>query len=745
MKRPVAALIVAVLGGALPARGQAPADRAALQALRDSLGLVRDTAALRRVEAATIARARVHRDDALLHLRLGFIAYRLGELGAGKPSYDDAAGEFEWASELRPDWPYAWYGLGLAELALGEHSVIAIENLRQMLGRDYLSRAARAFARAAQADPGFAEAVVDLANTALSQRVQARIAVALEAVRLAAASAAGRDAALQLARGRVEREAGEVDSALAGFRGALAAGADSGVALLELARTLFYARQPAEGRRQYYAGVRAAASAAARALLREDLQWAASPAELAAFDALPDSTRAGWLRAFWQRRDAAEVRDEGERLAEHYRRWFYVRQHFRLVSRHRHYDITEVYRNRDAEFDDRGVIYLRHGEPDRRASYVCLPTDAPGCAPNESWLYRRPGAQDLIVHFAARDDVQDFKLIESLIDVFGFRAGVGAAAGSLPTPTALYESREAFGVVYQRGGRSLDLVGERRDGRRNIAIGTTTDSYAQRFDLPLQAIVQSFVVGSGAAAGSDAALHVVFAIPAERLTPQPAADGVVYPLRFRVVVVDTAGATVARLDTTRIFGAPQPLRRPAYLTGRMALPVPPGAWRYRVLMAQTDGAAGEVVDGDSLVVDTLDGRRFAASDVVLGVAGSGLTWVLEGDTLALNPLGSVTQDRTLEVYYQVYGLASGAAYRTEIEVAREGGGSLWSAIGGLFGGKRAPVRLAFDAEAQAPRAAVHRSIALKGVSRGKYVLTVRLTDASGRTLVRTRRFTVVAP
>ena len=34
----------------------------------------------------------------------------------------------------------------------------------------------------------------------------------------------------------------------------------------------------------------------------------------------------------------------------------------------------------------------------------------------------------------------------------------------------------------------------------------------------------------------------------------------------------------------------QPLRRPAYLTGRLALPVPPGALGYRALLSMADGS-----------------------------------------------------------------------------------------------------------------------------------------------------------
>src|SRR5437773_8320488 len=395
-------LLVGLLALSLPPStrlpAQSPEDRAAVAALRDSLAGVTDSLSLQRLEAATIQVAKQQRDDPLLHCRLGFIAYRLGELTNAKSHYDDAAGEFEWAGELRPDWPYAWYGLGLAELAQGEHAVIAIENLRQQLGKDYLSKAARALARATQADPSFAQASIDLANTALTQRIQPRLEVALQAVRLAAASTAGRNAGVQLARGRVEREVGEADSSVAGFQAYLSVGGDSGLGLLELARTYYYAQRPGEGWHTYFAGARLARSAAALALYRADLSALVGPDEMAPFDGFTSpGQRAAWLERFWLPRDATEAREPGERLAEHYRRWFYAWHNFRLVSRHRHYDITERYRADQTTFDARGAIYLRHGPPDKRATY---PRVLDRLEPNETWLYRRPEG-DLI--FRATD------------------------------------------------------------------------------------------------------------------------------------------------------------------------------------------------------------------------------------------------------------------------------------------------------------------------------------------------------
>ncbi len=745
------ALLCAVWTVPLPPAlsAQEVADRAALERLRDSLAGASDSVAVHRLETATIEVAKRNRDDPLIHLRLGFIAYRLGELAGSKSHYDDAAGEFEWAGELKPAWPYPWYGLGLAELAQGEHAIIAIENLRQQLGKDYLSKAARAFAHATLADPSFAQASIDLANAALQQRIQPQLQVALEAVRLAAASPAGRIPDIQLARGRVEREVGEADSAVAAFRAYLAVGGDSGVGLLELARTAYFARRPEEGRAAYTAGAQAATSAVSLRLFRTDLSYVATAGELAAFDSLATpAARARWLERFWTRRDVVEAREPGERLAEHYRRWFYARRSFRLVSRHRHYDITERYRAAQTEFDDRGVIYIRHGDPDRRAQYSSAGTVmGNGLEPNESWLYRRSDG-NLIFHFVSRGDVQDFKLVESALDALGFRARFGQAqrGGLDGMALELWDSRANLDPLYQRPPTGTRLTDERSLGDRAIKLGTTTDTYRQRFDVPLDLVTSDFVVGARSDSVGGQVLHVVFAVPAERVTPLPGPSGVLYPLRFRLFVTDAADSLVTQIDTVRAFAARAPLRGAAYLTGLLEAPVPPGRYRYRLLVATGDNFAGEVMERDSLEVGALSGRRFAASDLVLGRTGGGLSWPAGGDTVLLNPLGRFPQGSTVELYYEVYGLARGTTYHTVVRLDPIGGRSIFGAIRSLFGGRRPPLLLEFDVPADGPVTRVHRSVELRDVAKGDYVLSVVVTDPTdGRALTRARRFQVVPP
>ena len=141
------------------------------------------------LERRLIEQAKADRNNTLAHLKLGFLSLRVGDLG-GQAHYDDAASEFQWAIDLQPTWPYAWYGMGLAEYGVGDSQVSFVTGLKTMLGKDALTRSAMAFAKSAEVDPSFVRGLVELSNTALRQRVNIKLGVALDALRRAAATPA---------------------------------------------------------------------------------------------------------------------------------------------------------------------------------------------------------------------------------------------------------------------------------------------------------------------------------------------------------------------------------------------------------------------------------------------------------------------------------------------------------------------------------------------------------------------------
>ncbi len=765
--RLLASVAVAVGLAAAPAAAQTAAERASLDSIRTALGTVDDSTALLAREQERIAFAREHRDDPLVHLELGFIAYRIGQLTGDRKHYDDAAGEFEWASDLRPDWPYPWYWLGQSELALGEVRAMLLENLRQILGLDELSKAARAFARAVEADPSFGQALVDLGNTALRQRISPRLGVAQHAFRLSARSAAMDQPPVLLVRGRVERELDANDSALAAFRAFVARGGDPALGGLEIARTWYALDRPDSAVATYYAATEVRPlSDSARAGFREDVFWVASPGELRAYDALPADSVGAWLRRFWDRRDVADAREHGDRLIEQFRRYAYARRNFRLVSRHRHYDIAEIFRDStQSEFDDRGVIYLRHGEPDARARYA----GDSRVNPNESWVYRRrPPQGDLIFNFVARGDVQDFKIVGSLFDAYDFSTAGAMAAPTGDSPsdamavarlnlatgalfrtgdtggvTGLVNSRAGLSPIYDQlqnagtAGRGRLLAEERAQVRESERVGTTTDSYPLRFAHDLRPVVTAFAVADSSGGGT---LHVVFAIPARALQDfTVSSGGAAYPLHLRVMVFDERMREVGSIDTLRIFHTAAPLGAGSYLTERVAVRVPAGAYRYHFVVDEPGAEAGTLVPDQTVRVPAA-GAGFSASDLVLGRIGSGLVWRRPTGDVPLNPLMTYPRDGTVEVYYELYGLPEHAEVATRVAVTPQRRGSFLTRLFGRRGG----AHLEYTTETDAPgRSRVRQRIGLAGLPPGRYDLTVTLRDpASGTEVVRTQSFEI---
>jgi GWxTD domain-containing protein len=725
----------ALLLCAAPLRAQSPADRAAIEAWRDTLSQITDTILLLRRERLGIIDAKADRDNAMLHLRLGFLSLRYGDLVRG-PHYDDAASEFEWATELQPTWPYGWLGLGLAELGVGDSQIALVTGLKTMFGKDALAKSAQAFAQSAVVDPGFVQGLVELANTALRQRVNIRLGVALNALRLSANTPTARNPEVLLARGRVEREVGDADSSQAAFVGYLASGGDQGLGLIELARTQLGVGLD-QGAKHYYEGA-AFDDTLSVPLYRKDLSYIATAQELAEFDAASGSGRVAWLQQFWNGRDQASLRGTNERLKEHYRRLYYVRRNFMLASPNRHYQIEEIYHSGSTEFDDRGMIYLKHGDPTDRASLTGADIE-----PNESWRYARPDG-DLIFNFVSREDVQDFKLVESLLDILGYATAVQLEGSETPlafnpVTERLLSSREQLSPVYTKmkgagsGSVGRYLSEERASGRASMLVGTNTDSYELHFAHTLNARVQVLAVGHDSA---GALVQVAYAVPGSALIAITTPRGQVYPIRLRFVALDSAGRSVAAIDTTRFFLSRTPIPTTEHLVGRAQVHVPPGVHRYRVMLQEAE-ELGVVLPTDTVRVS--NNPRLGLSDLVLGRRANNLVWVASPeDTVFINPLQTFHRGDDMQVYYEVYGAEPGMTLKTELAVKKGGGG------GGLFGGGSA-MTLKFEERSGGQVDRMLREVSLRKLKAGSYTMLVTVTRPDGFSDRRSQQFVVVDP
>jgi GWxTD domain-containing protein len=704
--------------------GQAASDRAGFDRFHDSLAAVHDTSSLRRLQ-----RTFDHGNDPAATIRLALVALRRAELHADR-DVGDARDVLRGLVRRSPGWPVAWHLLAQAEIRRAAWERSDSLALGNRVGTGSLERALAAERRALDADPRYLPAALGLADLALGLRDTALYVPARDALRRAEQAQAAAPVGLRLARGRLERATDQPDSALAVFARA-AAGADSGaggMARLEWARTAL-AEGSVEGDRLYFAEA-ATGDSAVVAGYRSDLAPIAADSDLARFDALHGAERAAWLERFWRDRDRAALRKDGERLREHYRRLLYARRHFALTIFRRFYGDQDAYRSGSDELDDRGVIYVRHGEPATRLKPFVF-----GLMPNETWRYGQADG-DLLFHFSAGyddssgGDLYDYRLVESVLDLRG--------AAAAPEDQLLL-SRETLSPLYGRmlhwgpNGARRARSRERGIGRASIAYGTTTDSYELQYARRLTAYADMVAVGTDQ--GGPLA-QFVFAVGPAGTTASPEIGGVRYSIRARVVLLDAAAHAVAHVDTTLVFRLDRALTRGQYLIGRVDLPTPAGHYAWRAAVEQ-GAEAGVVLPTDSVTVRPA-GPGLSLSDLALGIRAASARWQpTPSDTVLLTPFDLFLAGSQVELYYEVSGARAGAAYRHEIGVFRVGRDDRVQ--------DRPLVTLRVEEAAAGEVVRAHRTLQLAKLKPGTYVVEVRVAAPDGTADVRRRAIRVVKP
>ena len=350
----------------------------------------------------------------------------------------------------------------------------------------------------------------------------------------------------------------------------------------------------------------------------------------------------------------------------------------------------------------------------------------------------------------AREDVQDYKLVESVFDLLGFSGAVNAGNSDSTALNAsvqdLLLSREQISPMYgrlQRVGRASEVRyqnDERRLGRESIRRGTTTDSYELEFAKRLNARAEVLAVGHDPESKATL-LQVTYAIPGTSLDPVQVERGSLYVIRLRMAVFDPHGYVVARLDTTRRVVSASPVPPNENLVGRVAVPVPAGPLTYR-LAIQSGAEVGAVLPRDSVHVIFDAATTPRLSDLVLGSRRVPAVWhPAPGDTVFFNPLRTFKTGEEMQLYYEAAGLPVNGDYTTQLAVKRgKGGGGFLKKI---FGGGASALSVKFQEHSTTPTAAIRRTLSLAKLRPGDYTLEVTITDAAGRSDKRSEPFEVV--
>ena len=694
-----------------------------------------------------------------------------------------AVHQFELALADRADDPWAWYGLARANLALARSGASWTPSRTRAAGLSYYEAFLWGLDQALTADPGFVPALRLLAQTVAAEpeRLQPRWVIStLDAQEALAAD----PAAVSLVRGRLARAEGHFAEAKAEFAAYRESGGDLGLALLEVARTDAASDSLPEAAASYLSGLDSAGPIGRRAY-RLDLEWIADSGELARFDATPASGLRGWATHFFETRDAEDVREPGERLREHLRRWAYVHARFTLVHPSasaawgpgwfRHFraclgsDSTTLEqfgsrepvdtadpRQAERVLDDRAIIYMRHGTPQRDIYAIngqLLPVDEfggtdprrrrddgrlPGIGTSTSGL--GPGDADEVWLYSMGGRSRAFQFVGSQ------QLGQQAPTTLLwfPEDPWLLEQRglvdDEFSRLASISITSAPVVGlfclpsaeqlETRS-RVDLAVAATTDGYPLTFPFPA---VPSVQVNAIAEPGDTAGyLVVAYGAPAERLAPVTVDGKVTYPLAYRLVAVDSLGRVVRRTGTVSV-AARDTLGRGQYISGVLDLEVPAGIWRLGFAIAQPGGQRGGAVSAPGLRVGV--DHPLDVSGLFLGQAGNEVVWSGPDRAIGLTPMSAFPRGAALDLFYQVSGLVSGEGLHTSVAVFHHDNDRIGTRV----------VQLGFSDVASGRETALQRAVDVSRLGIGEYLLVVTVSRADDSATVRRERaFSIVKP
>jgi GWxTD domain-containing protein len=682
---------------------------------------------------------------------------------------DAAKAAFDAALEIDPRAVHALNGAGLYELTKDEQWLVILESLKKLFNRDHISMAIKAFEKALEIQPDFHPARYNLALAHRQRRGEKSFKRAIvELEKLAEEAPDVGDVVLLLVA--TYRDAGELESMVDAIEDTPDGSTFTPASRhLLLTYALVNLGRPQEGAASYHAGIETIETEQETDLYWHDIKPIASPARDGEFNRLDVAGRKAYLSAFWEQMADQSFVTTDDRVAEHYRRLHYAYENYRIdLPERRHYSAAAAYIPPwQTGFDDRGAIYLRHGEPDDTAAHA-----GPDFEKNISWKYDRAGGDPLVFHFVSDEDVNDFKLVRRLSDAFvtgsskmtgqqlyGRTCGVGGGCDSYDIRILaenqialrdLYSSRGHLDPFYDRTAMRLDerlLETEESDLARDIAIATTTQSYVPELPeapLPLPVHPVAFKNVSG---GAEVLFY--YAVPTSEVSVLPyGGGGSEIDYRYQLVVsAPDDQQPVARQEDDVKIATVKPIPRDAgvMLPGVRPVAIDPGDYEYGMKLTDLNSGRFNVRRG-AVHVDDFTKPGLSISGIVLAnrinpASDPSNPFVRWGQIKVL-PLPSrvFRQTQPVFVYYEVYGLSEDAAgtvnYRTTYtfesrQPDRNVIARFFSSVGELLtrGEDEGSITYSFErSQAGVDPLLEYFSLDVSKSPPGDYVLTVELED-----------------
>ena len=446
----------------------------------------------------------------------------------------------------------------------------------------------------------------------------------------------------------------------------------------------------------------------------------ATPAEVEAWDrfrTLPVGERDGclFLRRFWNRRAAASASDVDRRILEHYRRLRHALEVYRRRGRVRPRFSVRLGRPANSVFDDRGLLYVRMGDPGDTAATA----GGPCIEPNVSWAYRRPDG-DRIYHLSSLGGADDWYVLENLAMAYRCTARDGIpSAGVSPLlidipPNVLYDlysSRMGLDPDYARvANLGLNLIGDTFRARVVQALQGERDRTWSDMEYAVATVPER----PGVRPAVDFALEwITFRAPRPELTrvwlngmvdakelSASVRDGrEMYRVHLVWTLLDADETGFRRLPVTFEVPRDTAVSGDPTLFVRVPVDLEPGEYAWTLMVAADDSGEPSGADGGDppdggyargrLVVRDMGGGVPLLSDVAVSPDSSGTWSPTEGVRLGPRPGHETGPDGIAFIYLEAYNLSPDGDYEARVRLeSLDGTGTFDLSYPGTAAGRR---------------------------------------------------------
>ena len=477
--------------------------------------------------------------------------------------------------------------------------------------------------------------------------------------------------------------------------------------------------------------------------LWRDLRGLATRSEIAEWESRPTTTRCAFLADLVAERALRAGIPVEDRLAQHYERLARARNDWDLASPRVQPGAAELYgRHPDLEFDDRGLVYLRMGEPDEIAfAYAGVEGDMGNRV--EGWRYDRPEGPRVyffspVTRLGA--GLRDYRLLDALWRAMGRWNSAEPIdfLGRIPAAPLrnLYLSFQGLDPAYAslayrtqtrtEAGLQSELSDERKSTLASVAFAVDSIPDAPGLD-PAVRFNWEQLRFLNPRSGETVTWLIVGARAGDlQITSEPD-GGATYRVETRAAV--RRGTAVVVESGVTELRADDPLEDDDAVIGRLPISFGPGTHPFTLMVQDLNesGTAKGNWTQDSI-------RALARSNLpeisdLAVAADSGGTWTRDGVTfLAVTPSHLTRPDGSIHLYFEVYGMRDETPYEVEIRAVPERDADLIWAI------TRSALAYRAAFESRMPGSGGisphHFRLDLADTPDGSYVVGVRVTDRS---------------